>query len=128
MKMIAAHAYSTRAIARFCVNTSAVAMLLTLAGCSVLQAPARPAVYDFGPGALISAVAAETATPRATRPSPLLLTDVETTPALDSASVLFRLSYVDAQQLRQEFRHIANRGQCAWAGWLCRRRIGQRCR
>jgi cholesterol transport system auxiliary component len=77
-----------------------VAILLTLAGCSVLQAPARPAVYDFGPGALILAVAADTATPRAMRAGPLLLTDVETTPALDSAAVLFRLGYVDAQQLR----------------------------
>jgi cholesterol transport system auxiliary component len=75
-------------------------MLLTLAGCSVLQAPARPTVYDFGPGALILAVATDTATPRAMRAGPLLLTDVETTPALDSAAVLFRLGYVDAQQLR----------------------------
>jgi cholesterol transport system auxiliary component len=74
-------------------------MLLALAGCSVLQAPTRTAVYDFGPGAV--AVTASTAAPLpAARLSPVLLTDVETTPALDTTAVLFRLNYADAQQLR----------------------------
>ena len=54
----------------------------------------RPAVYDFGPGALI--------TPAATRPvlPPIVLQEVEAPPALDSAAVLYRLAYADVQQLR----------------------------
>ncbi|MEY2859766.1 MAG: hypothetical protein RL392_224 [Pseudomonadota bacterium] len=100
MKKIAAYAYCTGATARFCINLSAVALLLTLAGCGVMQAPARPAVYDFGPGAMVSAELASAATAQAARPTALLLTDVETTPALDTTAVLFRLTYADAQQLR----------------------------
>jgi cholesterol transport system auxiliary component len=100
MKKIAAYAYCTGATARFCINLSAVALLLTLAGCGVMQAPARPAVYDFGPGAVVSAELASAATAQAARPTALLLTDVETTPALDTTAVLFRLTYADAQQLR----------------------------
>jgi cholesterol transport system auxiliary component len=65
-----------------------------------MQAPARPAVYDFGPGAVVSAELASAATAQAARPTALLLTDVETTPALDTTAVLFRLTYADAQQLR----------------------------
>ena len=66
-----------------------------LPGCSSLPtAPMRPAVYDFGPGALI--------TPAATRPvlPPIVLQEVEAPPALDSAAVLYRLAYADVQQLR----------------------------
>jgi cholesterol transport system auxiliary component len=100
MKTIAAYAYCTGATARFGINISAAALLLSLSGCSVLQAPTRPAVYDFGPGAVAVAVAADTPNPRATRLGPVLLTDVETTPALDTTAVLFRLNYADAQQLR----------------------------
>ncbi|MFM1980043.1 MAG: hypothetical protein RLZ68_1308 [Pseudomonadota bacterium] len=100
MKKIAAYTYCTGATARFCINLSAVALLLTLAGCGVMQAPARPAVYDFGPGAVVSAELASAATAQAARPTALLLTDVETTPALDTTAVLFRLTYADAQQLR----------------------------
>jgi cholesterol transport system auxiliary component len=65
-----------------------------------MQAPARPAVYDFGPGAVVSAELASAATAQAARPTALLLTDVDTTPALDTTAVLFRLTYADAQQLR----------------------------
>jgi cholesterol transport system auxiliary component len=75
-------------------------MLLAVAGCSALQTPARPAVYDFGPGAVVATELASPAAPQAARPSALLLTDVETTPALDTTAVLFRLNYADAQQLR----------------------------
>jgi len=66
-----------------------------LPGCSSLpSAPVRPAVYDFGPGALT--------TPATTRPAlpPIVLQEVEAPPALDSAAVLYRLAYSDAQQLR----------------------------
>ena len=72
-------------------------LLLTclLPGCSSLpSAPVRPVVYDFGPGALTA--------PETTRPvlPPVVLQSVEAPPALDSAAVLYRLGYADAQQLR----------------------------
>ena len=63
--------------------------------CSSLPtAPVRPAVYDFGPGALTTS-----ATTRATLP-PIVLQEVKAPLALDSAAVLYRLAYSDAQQLR----------------------------
>ena len=70
-----------------------------LVGCGTLQAPQRPAVYDFGPGA-VAVVPVGGSTSQALRQAPVLLADVETTPALDSTAVLFRLGYADAQQLR----------------------------
>jgi cholesterol transport system auxiliary component len=57
--------------------------------------PARTAVYDFGPGATQPVIANRMA-PLA----PLLLSDVEASSALDGTSVLYRLAYADAQQLR----------------------------
>ena len=66
-----------------------------LPGCGSLpSAPVRPAVYDFGPGALT--------TPATTRPAlpPIVLQEVEAPPALDSAAVFYRLAYSDVQQLR----------------------------
>ena len=54
----------------------------------------RPAVYDFGPGALTTPASTRTALP------PIVLQEVEAPPALDSAAVLYRLAYSDAQQLR----------------------------
>jgi cholesterol transport system auxiliary component len=66
-----------------------------LAGCSSLpSAPVRPAVYDFGPGALTTA-----APSRLTLPA-IVLPEVTAPPALDNAAVLYRLAYSDAQQLR----------------------------
>jgi len=66
-----------------------------LPGCSSLpSAPLRPAVYDFGPGALTTPATARPALP------PIVLQEVEAPPALDSAAVLYRLAYSDAQQLR----------------------------
>jgi cholesterol transport system auxiliary component len=99
MKTIAAYAYSTGLAGRFGIQCGAVALLLGMAGCSTLQPPPRPAVYDFGPGA-VAVTASAAATSAAVRLSPVLLTDVETTPALDTTAVLFRLNYADAQQLR----------------------------
>ena len=67
-----------------------------LAGCSALpDKPARPLLYDFGPGT----VAAVPQDRRAPLP-PLALGDVETAGVADTAAVLFRLQYADAQQLR----------------------------
>lgn len=72
-----------------------VLVTLLVSGCSSLPSvPVRPAVYDFGPGAI--------STPPPTRGAlpPIALQDVEAPPALDSAAVLYRLAYSDAQQLR----------------------------
>jgi cholesterol transport system auxiliary component len=52
-------------------------------------------VYDFGPGAI-----AEVAANRNASLPTLVLADVESSAALDSTSVLYRLGYSDAQQLR----------------------------
>lgn len=74
-------------------------LLLVLAcllpGCASLpSAPVRPAVYDFGPGALTTSATTRPALP------PIVLQEVRAPPALDSAAVLYRLAYSDAQQLR----------------------------
>ncbi|MES2186236.1 MAG: ABC-type transport auxiliary lipoprotein family protein [Pseudomonadota bacterium] len=69
---------------------------VALAGCSALpDKPARPLLYDFGPGT----VAALPQDRRAPLP-PLALGEVETAGVADTAAVLFRLQYADAQQLR----------------------------
>lgn len=71
---------------------------MALGGCAVPTlpgAPVRPAVYDFGPGALTPP-----ATRRPTPAAPLIVAAVEASPALDSTAILYRLAYTDAQQLR----------------------------
>ena len=84
----------------FCVYVSSVTagfFLMLLAGCSALpEPPERPALYDFGPGAVAPAPADR----RAPLP-PLALADVEA-PGLPEGSnaVLYRLAYSDSQQLR----------------------------
>lgn len=66
-----------------------------LPGCSALpSAPVRPAIYDFGPGALTAPATANPGLP------PIVLQEIEAPPALDSAAVLYRLAYSDVQQLR----------------------------
>jgi cholesterol transport system auxiliary component len=71
----------------------ALALAASLSACAT--APARPAVYDFGPGA----TAAQPSNRMAPQPS-LLLADVEAASALDGTAVLYRLMATDAQQLR----------------------------
>jgi cholesterol transport system auxiliary component len=77
---------------------------LTLAGCATPQAPIAKAVYDFGPvqSSSASAVAKAANTSASTAPSPLALAlaEVEASTALESLSVVYRLAYADAQQLR----------------------------
>ena len=82
-----------------------------LSGCSILDKPLRLAMYDFGPGELASASAApasvsasssaSTASTAVTKLPALALDDIASPAgALDNTSVLYRLAYVDAQQLR----------------------------
>ncbi len=70
-------------------------MALGLSGCSSLRPQARATVYDFGPGAV-----APVATTRMAPLPTLVLAEVDANAALDSAAVLYRLAYSDAQQLR----------------------------
>lgn len=73
-----------------------------LAGCSALDKPVRPSLYDFGPGA--TAAPAVPAAPL----SPLVLAEIEVTGAFDGTAVLYRLGYADANQLRPY-------GQARWS-------------
>ncbi len=72
-----------------------ILLFLTLTGCALPTQPARPAVYDFGPGSLTAAT-----TSQEPRLPALALDLVEASPALDSTAVLYRLAYADSQQLR----------------------------
>lgn len=86
-----------RSLGRAVVRVRAGVMLLlcvAMAGCSVLDKPVRPAVYDFGPGVLSPpASVAGHALPV------LTLGEVEVASALDSTAILYRLGYVNPQQL-----------------------------
>ena len=71
-----------------------------LAGCSALpDKPLRASLYDFGPGNL---TLQQTTQPATTNTLPALALDDITTSggALDNQAVLYRLTYLDAQQLR----------------------------
>lgn len=74
-----------------------LAAAVLLAGCSALpDKPTRPAQYDFGPGAV-----ADAPMDRRAPLAPLALADVEANGPLEAGtSVLYRLGYADAQQLR----------------------------
>lgn len=92
-KSIAASALYISARATFCLKIAA--LTLAVAGCSALPGPpARPVLYDLGPGA----VAVAPALPMA---PPLALADVRATGLPEGASaVLYRLAYAGTQQLR----------------------------
>ncbi|WP_091567423.1 ABC-type transport auxiliary lipoprotein family protein [Oryzisolibacter propanilivorax] len=93
IKTIADRRCSTRAGALFaCVLAGLMA-----SGCSVLpKPPARPDVYDFGPGTVV--VPAPDA---AAALAPLALADVETVGLPEgSSALLYRLVYANAQQLQ----------------------------
>jgi cholesterol transport system auxiliary component len=78
-----------------CRRLGAVAVLLALGACAAGDKAQRPLVYDFGPGT--ASAAAPTLV--AGQP-PLVLAPLETSAALDSTAVLYRLAYADVQQLR----------------------------
>ena len=69
---------------------------LAVSGCALPDKPVRAVMYDFGPGQLSTSPATRQA------PLPPLAIDEVTTSggALDNLSVLYRLGYADAQQLR----------------------------
>ena len=79
-----------------------ISVLTLMAGCTVLDKPTRATMYDFGPGGLAaSAAALPSAGALAPALPPLAIADIATSGgALDNQAVLYRLGYLDAQQLR----------------------------
>ncbi|HWH73299.1 MAG TPA: ABC-type transport auxiliary lipoprotein family protein [Methylibium sp.] len=79
-----------RAWRRLC----AAGLALGVAACSSFapDKPVRATLYDFGPGPVAAAAQ------RGTQP-PIVLADLETPAALDTAALLYRLGYDDAHQL-----------------------------
>jgi cholesterol transport system auxiliary component len=69
-------------------------IILALTGCALPSPPARPAVYDFGPGARTISPTTDSG-----KVTPLKVAEVEANAALDSNAVLYRLAYADDQQL-----------------------------
>jgi cholesterol transport system auxiliary component len=95
--LIAACAVFPWARARFVTKNRlfwAFAATVCVAGCATPQAPIAKAVYDFGPS--LNTPANALATPL----QPLVLAEIDASTALESPSVLYRLGYADAQQLR----------------------------
>jgi cholesterol transport system auxiliary component len=78
----------------FALRTIAFAAATALAGCAGIapEKPARATLYDFGPGAVAAAAAASTQ-------SAIVLADIESSTALESSALLYRLGYADAHQL-----------------------------
>ena len=83
----------------FCLIT----MALLLSACSALPSkPTRATMYDFGPGPL-AAQPAQLDAPQAPLATlaPVAIEEISTSGgALDNFAVLYRLAYVDAQELR----------------------------
>ncbi len=90
IKNIAGCARRTGSAAVFAIS------VLLLAGCGALpDRPARVTLYDFGPGPL-----AAPATSGAAALAPITLADIDSDARLDSAQLLYRLGYADANELR----------------------------
>lgn len=94
MNLVAAYAYNTWSKGLF------VIFLTGLAGCALPTAPPRPTLYDFGPGPLSRATAPAPAPANNPALRPLIVADIDASPALDSNALLYRLAYADAQQLK----------------------------
>ena len=73
-----------------------VVLVSLLGGCAgLVDKPARPVLYDFGPG-----TATSTSVPTRSLRGAVVLADVEAAGALDGSAVLYRLGYADSHQLR----------------------------
>ncbi|MBU0587971.1 MAG: PqiC family protein [Gammaproteobacteria bacterium] len=91
IKNIASSAIGKRALATFYLFFLVV---LGLSGCAVPLQTNPSVVYDFGPASVSSVEAPGLRMP------PLAMAAVQAPAALDSTAVLYRLTYVDARQLR----------------------------
>ncbi|MCY7318648.1 MAG: PqiC family protein [Ramlibacter sp.] len=79
-------------------NSAALLVVVAglLGGCAgLVDKPARPVLYDFGPG-----TATSTSVPTRALRGAVVLADVEAAGALDGSAVLYRLGYADSHQLR----------------------------
>lgn len=76
-----------------CANGIFLVCIMALTGCVAPQRPARPMVYDFGPGRMAPAKTEESL-------PPLVIANLEANPALDTTAILYRLGYADAQQIK----------------------------
>lgn len=75
--------------------------MISLTGCALKAPSASPSLYDFGPGRVSrSADAAPAPAPTTPALRPLIVADIDASPALESNAVLYRLAYADAQQLK----------------------------
>ena len=79
-----------------CISATAIFCAILVTGCGALpQPPARPQLYDLGPGPATAAAAPATALPA------LALADMDAPGGAGSGTaVVYRLAYADAQQLR----------------------------
>ena len=91
MNSVAVNAYSIRARALFFSLTWA----WLISGCALQRPASVPVVFDFGPGAL-----QEAPSTRIARLPPLEISTPQTSVALNTTAVLYRLGYADAQQLK----------------------------
>ena len=91
MNPIAVNAFPKRARAVFFTVTWA----WLVSGCAVQRPTSIPVVYDFGPGAL-----QELPITRMAKLPPLEISMPQTSVALNTTAVLYRLGYADAQQLK----------------------------
>lgn len=87
------------ALRRLCTQglpaLAGAAALALASGCGALpDKPVRAAVYDFGPGALSLPTGAARQLPA------LYLAEIEAPAAIDSSTMLYRLAYADAAELR----------------------------
>lgn len=91
MKSRAAQAYI------YCSGVIFIACFLSLTGCALPTAPARPAVYDFGasPPSRLPASAV-----RPPAQAALIVGEIESSPALEGTAMLYRLAYANPQQLQ----------------------------
>lgn len=91
MKKRAASPLSIGAGGRFGLMLAAAALATGCAG--LIDKPVQRTLYDFGPGATASSAG------QPTQPA-LVLSEIDAAGALDGFSVLYRLAYADANQLR----------------------------
>ena len=75
------------------------AIVVILTACAALpDKPVRAVTYDFGPGAVTTVAAANSLTAQPL--APIALAEIESGTALNGTTVLYRLMYANAQELR----------------------------
>lgn len=75
-----------------------IAVLLLTACAALPDKPVRAVTYDFGPGAVVAAPVPTSNTLQAL--PPIALAEIESSAALNSSGVLYRLMYFNSQELR----------------------------